>query len=75
MRRPRKLVQQPDYVIDIIRRSDSDTGWYLYRKILFERVNLVPHHQIIYDTAGEIATDVTYQVYQGLQRGQLSHGD
>jgi hypothetical protein len=60
----RKLVQQPDYVIDIIRRSDSDSGWYLFRKILFERVNLVPHHQIIFDTAGEIATDVTYQVYR-----------
>lgn len=60
----RKLVQQPDYVIDIIRHSDSDSGWYLYRKILFERVHLVPHHQIIFDTAGEIATDVTYQVYR-----------
>jgi hypothetical protein len=60
----KKLVQQPDYVIDIIRRSDSGSGWYLYRKILFERVNLVPHHQIVYDIAGEIATDVTYQVYR-----------
>ncbi len=60
----KKLVQQPDYVIDIIRRSDSDSGWYLFRKILFERVNLVPHHQIVYDTAGEVATDVTYQVYR-----------
>ncbi len=60
----KKLVQQPDYVIDIIRRSDSDSGWYLYRKILFERVNLVPHHQIVYDTSGDIATDATYQVYR-----------
>jgi hypothetical protein len=60
----KKLVQQPDYVIDIIRRSESETGWYLYRKIIFERVNLVPHHQIVYDTEGEIATDVTYQVYR-----------
>ncbi len=60
----KKLVQQPDYVIDIIRRTDSGSDWYLYRKILFERVNLVPHHQIVYDAAGEIATDVTYQVYR-----------
>lgn len=60
----KKLVEQPDYVIDIIRRSDSDPGWYLFRKITFERVNLVPHHQIVYDAAGEIETDVTYQVYQ-----------
>jgi outer membrane lipoprotein-sorting protein len=60
----KKLVQQPDYVIDIIRQTGSDSDWYLHRKILFERVNLVPHHQIIFDTAGEIATDVTYQVYK-----------
>jgi hypothetical protein len=60
----KKLVQQPDYVIDIIRRAESDSGWYLFRKILFERVNLVPHHQIVYDTAGEVATDVSYQVYR-----------
>ena len=60
----KKLVQQPDYAIDIIRRSDSGSGWYLYRKIIFERVNLVPHRQIIYDTEGVIATQVTYQVYR-----------
>jgi hypothetical protein len=60
----KKLVQQPNYVINIIRRSGSDAGWYLYSKIIFERVNLVPHHQIVYDAAGEIETGVTYQVYQ-----------
>src|SRR5271166_4558888 len=38
----KKLVEQPDYVIDIIRRSGND--WYVARKIVFERVNLVPHH-------------------------------
>src|SRR5271157_4076928 len=41
----KKLVQQPDYVIDIIRRAGND--WYVARKIVFERVNLVPHHQLI----------------------------
>lgn len=60
----KKLVQQPDYVINIIRRSDSDAGWYLFSKIIFERVNLVPHHQIVFDAAGEIETGVTYQVYR-----------
>ena len=38
----RKLVQQPDYIIDIIHRSDSGSDWYLYREIIFERVNLGP---------------------------------
>jgi hypothetical protein len=60
----KKLVQQPDYVINIVRRTGADSDWYLYRKILFERVNLVPHRQIIFDTAGDVATDVTYQVYR-----------
>jgi hypothetical protein len=60
----KKLVQQPNYVINIIRRSGPDAGWYLYSKIIFERVNLVPHHQIVFDTAGEIETGVTYQVYR-----------
>ena len=60
----KKLVQQPDYVIDIIRRTDAGSDWYLYREIIFERVNLVPHRQLIYDTAGAIITRVTYQVYR-----------
>ncbi len=60
----KKLVQQPDYVIDIIRRTDSGSDWYLFREIIFERVNLVPHRQLIFDTAGAIATRVTYQVYR-----------
>jgi len=58
----KKMVEQPDYVLDIIRHSGND--WYLYRKILFERVNLVPHRQIIYDKSGEVVTEATYQVYQ-----------
>ena len=58
----KKLVEQPDYVIDVIRRSGND--WYVFRKIVFERVHLVPHHQIIYDIAGEVATEATYQVYK-----------
>ena len=58
----KRLVEQPDYVIGIIRRSGND--WYVARKIVFDRVNLVPHHQIIYDSRGEIATEATYQVYK-----------
>jgi len=58
----KKLVQQPDYVIDIIRRSGND--WYLAREVVFERVNLVPHRQILYDHKGDIATEATYQIYK-----------
>jgi len=58
----KKLVEQPDYVIDIIRRTGND--WYVARKIVFERVNLVPHRQIIYNSTGDVATEATYQVYK-----------
>ena len=58
----KKNLEQPDYVIDIIHHSGED--WYLARKIIFDRTNLVPHHQIIYDPQGNIATDATYQVYR-----------
>ncbi len=58
----KKNLEQPDYVIDIIHRMGND--WYLLRKIVFDRTNLVPHEQIIYDQKGAVATDVTYQVYQ-----------
>jgi hypothetical protein len=58
----KKNLEQPDYVIDIIHRSGDE--WYLARKIVFDRTNLVPHEQIIYDQKGSVATDATYQVYQ-----------
>jgi len=58
----RKMLEQPDYVIDIIRHSGDD--WILARKIEFERIHLNPHRQTVYDSKGRIATAVTYQVYK-----------
>lgn len=58
----KKNLEQPDYVIDIIHRGKD--GWYLARKVVFDRTNLVPHQQIIYDQTGAVATEATYQVYQ-----------
>jgi hypothetical protein len=58
----KKDLEQPDYVIDIIHRVGNE--WYLLRKIVFDRTNLVPHEQIIFDQKGAIATDATYQAYQ-----------
>jgi len=55
----KKEVQQPDYVIIVIRRGDA--GWYLSRKIIFSRVDLEPHEQIVYDQHGYIASDVHYR--------------
>lgn len=57
-----KDVLQPDYIIDVIRKSDK--SWYLSRKIYFSRVDLQPHRQVVYDKNGNVATDATYQDFK-----------
>lgn len=57
-----KLVQQPNYVIDVVRRTDK--GWTLARKVVFDRTNLVAHRQIMYDERGNSVTDASYQVFK-----------
>ena len=64
-----KPVTQPNYHIVVIRRGAQNT-WHLHRKIYFNRADLQPYRQTIYDDKGAIATDVTYsdrQVYNGVQ--------
>ena len=54
--------------MDIIRKTDQ--GWILARKVIFDRTNLRPHHQIIYDDRGNLVTEASYQVfkdYNGIQ--------
>ncbi len=63
-----KQVQQPDYVLDVIRKTDK--GWTLARKVVFDRTSLVPHRQIIFDERGNAVTDASYQKfkdYNGVQ--------
>jgi outer membrane lipoprotein-sorting protein len=54
--------QQADYVIDVIHLGDGD-AW-LSRKIVFSRVDLLPHRQLIYDEAGDLVTDASYSDYK-----------
>jgi outer membrane lipoprotein-sorting protein len=54
-----KSLKQPNYHIVVIRRG-TQNSWYLYRKIYFNRADLLPYRQTIYDDKGAIATDVTY---------------
>ncbi len=58
----RKDVEQPDYIIDVIRRGDR--GWFLSRKITFSRTDLQPHRQIVYDKNGYVATDARYEDFR-----------
>ena len=57
----RRPVLRPDYTLNIIRRADH--GWYLSRKTVFDRADLQPHEQIIYDHDGYVATDAHYEQF------------
>lgn len=58
----KKPVQQPDYELLLIQKGD--TGWYLARKFVFDRTDLLPDRQIIYDKNGNVATDVKYGAFK-----------
>jgi outer membrane lipoprotein-sorting protein len=58
----RHRVEQPDYEIVVVRRGKK--GWFLSRKIIFSRIDLQPHRQLIYDEEGRLATDVRYGEYK-----------
>jgi len=55
-------VEQPDYEIEIIRKGEQ--GWYLERKIVFSRTDLLPHRQSIWDQNGNLVTDSRYENYK-----------
>jgi outer membrane lipoprotein-sorting protein len=54
--------EQPDYVIDVIRGQGRDS--WLSRKIVFNRVDLLPDRQLIYDENGTLVTDARYSNYK-----------
>ncbi|MBS1852214.1 MAG: DUF4292 domain-containing protein [Acidobacteria bacterium] len=55
-------VQQADYVLNVIGKGKQ--GWFLSRKIVFSRTDLLPHRQYVYDEEGNLATDARYEKYQ-----------
>lgn len=54
-----KDVEQGDYELIVDRKNGND--WYLSRKIVFNRVDLLPHRQLIYNPHGEVVTDAHYE--------------
>jgi outer membrane lipoprotein-sorting protein len=64
-----KTVKQPNYHIVVIRRGVQN-AWHLHRKIYFNRADLQPYRQTIYDDKGAVVTDAIYsarQEYNGVQ--------
>jgi outer membrane lipoprotein-sorting protein len=55
--------QQADFIIDVIQDVNGNDAW-LSRKIVFSRVDLLPHRQLIYDQAGDLVTDASYSDYK-----------
>ena len=55
-------VEQPDYQIVVIRKAAQ--AWYLSRKIIFSRTDLLPHRQLIYDEQGNLMTDARYEDFK-----------
>ena len=58
----KKSWEVPDYVVDIIKKDGE--FWYMERKIEFDRINLKPYRQLIYDQSGQVATEATYEEYE-----------
>ena len=57
-----RQIEQADYILHIIR--DTGHGYHLERNIIFSRVDLLPHQQIIFDENNNVVTDVRYQAYK-----------
>ncbi|HKS74057.1 MAG TPA: DUF4292 domain-containing protein [Terriglobales bacterium] len=58
----RRRVEQPDYELEIIDKGKN--GWYLARKYVFSRTDLLPHHQYAYDQNGDMVSKVRYDDYK-----------
>lgn len=56
-------VLQDDYELIVFRRRGENEG-VLTRKIVFSRVDLLPHEQFIYDEDGNLRTDARYANYK-----------
>jgi outer membrane lipoprotein-sorting protein len=50
---------QPDYIVVVIRKGEQ--GYYLSRRIVFSRTDLLPHEQWIYDAKGQLVTYAHYE--------------
>ena len=54
--------EQPDYEVTVSRKENG--RWFWSRTVIFSRMDLLPHRQLIYDHEGNLATDVRYEGYK-----------
>jgi outer membrane lipoprotein-sorting protein len=61
----KKKVDEATYEIGVADHDpDPNVGWYLSRRVIFSREDLLPHRQIVYDKFGNVATDAKYDDFQ-----------
>jgi hypothetical protein len=65
----KKQVSYPTYIVDIIQRGEL--GWYLERKVIFSRTDLLPHRQLVYDKMGNLVTEAIYENHQNFKGVQF----
>lgn len=63
----KKKLIQPNYVIDVISRDQASGQWHLSRKVYFNRADLLPYRQILFNKQGDIATDAHYNEFKEFQ--------
>lgn len=57
----KKPVEEPTYVITVVKKENGE--WLLSRRIVFSRIDLLPHRQIVYDKLGNVGTDARYEKF------------
>ena len=61
----KKSWELPTYIVNVIDHEDG--SWRLERKIIFSRLDLKPHRQIILDRNGAVATEAEYNNFADFQ--------
>ena len=60
----KRLLQHPEYILNIVRRKPDSQELYPVRVVTFHREDLLPYEQDLYDEAGVLQTQVLYNNYQ-----------
>ena len=67
----KKDVEEPNYILGIIRTDEKTHEPYLAREIYFNRTNLMPYRQVVYDRNGYVATDASYEDFEPIDGTQF----
>lgn len=64
------LYSVPEYILEVVRRKPGSQGLTLVRKVTFHRDDLLPYEQEVFDSDGELETQVSYGTYAEFGSGQ-----